>query len=327
MNTADGEASGPVRGFVHKALIYGSDQEFIDVALPFVEDGLEAGEPTLLAVQGRHLENLRAALGGTPEGLTLHDAEEWYDTSARTRDTVARWASEGLESAARVRLMGEPLWPVENEARVRDWARHEAVINVAFSELPASFVCPYDARALPNEVLQHAHETHSEIVDGTGSAPSASYEDPLTFCDRLDSRVDRRGQTPDVEELFDLGDLPSLRRRIGSFAIEAGLSGTRTEETVLAVNEIATNAVLHGRPPSSVRGWYADDEIIVEVTDAGDGIQNALAGQLPPPAERPGGRGLWLARLVCDAVEVCNAGGCTVTMHVGTPEEEPSRAA
>src|SRR5690349_5785191 len=327
MDAANGEASGPVRGFAHSALIYGSDEEFMDVAMPFVEEGPEAGEPTLMAVQGRHLEHLRAALGGTPEGLTLHDAEEWYETSARTRDTVARWASDCLRSASQLRLMGEPVWPVGNEARVRDWARHEAVINVAFSELPVSFVCPYDARALPAEVIQHAQETHPEIVDGAGGTPSPSYQDPLSFCDRLDSRVDRQGEAPDVEELFDLADLPSLRRQIGSFAIEAGLSGSRTEETVLAVNEIATNAVLHGRPPSTVRGWYADGEIIVEVTDAGDGISDSLAGQLPPPAEQPGGRGLWLTRLVCDAVEVCNAGGCTVTMHVDTPAEEPSRAA
>ena len=65
-----GEASGITEGFVHQALIYDSDQEFMEVVLPFVGEGLSSGEPTLVAVQGRHVQNLRAALGGTPEGLT-----------------------------------------------------------------------------------------------------------------------------------------------------------------------------------------------------------------------------------------------------------------
>ena len=68
--------------------------------------------------------------------------------------------------------------------------------------------------------------------------------------------------------------------------------------------EIATNAVVHGRTPATLRIWHADGEVIVEVSDEGDGIRDVLAGQLMPSPSRPGGRGLWLSRLLCDAVEV-----------------------
>jgi hypothetical protein len=64
-----GEPSDPAGDFAHQALLYESDQEFMDVALPFVADGLNSEQPTLVSVQARHVENLRAALGGTPEGL------------------------------------------------------------------------------------------------------------------------------------------------------------------------------------------------------------------------------------------------------------------
>jgi anti-sigma regulatory factor (Ser/Thr protein kinase) len=313
------EASDAGRGFVHQALIYGSDDEFMDVVLPFVEEGLRSEEPTLVAVQDRHIENLRAALGGAPEGLTLHSVEDWYETSARTREKFVQWVVERTEGAGRVRLIGEPPWALGHKARIRDWARHESVINVAFAGLPVTFICPYCAKSLPDEVLKHARDTHPEIVDASGSRPSGSFADPREFCDRLDSTVDVQSREPSLGMLFGLGDLPWIRRRVGSFAVDAGLSGSRTEEIVLAVNEIATNAVIHGRPPSALRGWHTDDELILEVTDAGDGIRNALAGQLPPPANGSGGRGLWLARLLCDAVEVCNAGGCTVTMHAAAP--------
>ncbi len=313
-----GDAPDPARDFAHQALLYGSDQEFLDVALPFVADGLNSEHPTLVSVQPRHVENLRAALGGTPEGLELHEAEDWCETSARTRDKFARWATERTQGGRRIRLMGEPAWALGHETRVRDWARHESVINVAFASLPVTFICPYDAQALPEAVLRRAAETHPEIVDGAGSSPSDSYEDPREFCRRLDNSVEVQASSPELEMLFSLGDLPAVRRLAGSFAIEAGLSGARTEEIVLAVNEIATNAVIHGQPPTIVRGWHPEGEIIFEVTDAGGGIRNPLAGQLPPPPEGLGGRGLWLTRLLCDAVEVCNAGGCTVTVHAAT---------
>jgi anti-sigma regulatory factor (Ser/Thr protein kinase) len=322
-----GDASGPPNRFVHKALIYGSDQEFMDVALPFVEQGLESREPTLVAVQERRIENLRAALGAISGELTLIPAEEWYVTSARTRDKFARWAVERVRDGGRVRLMGEPPWTLGHEARVRDWARHESVVNVAFASLPVTFICPYDARVLPQEVLDHARETHPEIVSAAGVSPSSSYEDPRDFCERLDSTVEVQSREPSLEMMFGLGDLQSVRRLIGSFAIDAGFSGPRTEEIVLAVNEIATNALLHGQPPATVRAWNADDEIILEVVDAGEGIPDSLAGQLPPPAQGLGGRGLWLTRLLCDAVEICNAGGCTVTVHASAPSAEPATAA
>jgi anti-sigma regulatory factor (Ser/Thr protein kinase) len=310
-----GEASVPGSGFEHQALIYGSDEEFMDVALPFVEAGLSSKQPTLVAVQDRHCENLRAALGGTPEELTLCPAEDWYATSARSREKFARWGAEHALISGRARLMGEPPWSLGREAQVRDWARHESVLNVAFAGQPLTFICPYDARALPEEILRHARGTHPEIVNGDGVSPSTSYEDPTDFCRRMDSAVEAQRGTPALKLTFGLDDLEGLRRTVRSFASEIGMPGWRADEVVLAVNEVATNAVIHGRPPATVRVWHADDELVVEVSDAGEGIHDALAGQLPPPATALGGRGLWLTRLLCDAVEVRSKGVSAVTLR------------
>ena len=314
----DSEAYGGDAGFAHQAMVYGSDEQFMDVALPFVEDGLSSRQPTLVAVQGRHIANLRAALGGAPDGVTLYEVEEWYVTSAGTREKFARWAAERTEAGGRARLIGEPPWAIGNEAQVRDWARHESVINVAFAGQPVTFICPYDARALPEEVLAHAHGTHPEIVDGGGASPSSSFENPIDFCTRLDSAVRPQEGEPFLEIEFGLHDLPVVRRAVRSLALDSGLPESRTEELMLAVNEITTNAVVHGRPPSILRAWPLDGEVVIEVTDAGDGIRDALAGQLTPATVSLGGRGLWVARLLCDAVEVRNVAGCAVTMHVAT---------
>lgn len=312
-----GEVSVPSNGFVHQALIYGSDQEFMDVALPFVEAGLKSKQPTLVAVQERHCENLRAALGDRADGLELCPAEDWYETSARTREKFARWVAEHAWIGGRARLMGEPPWALGHGAQVRDWARHESVINVVFEGQPLTLVCPYDARALPAEILDHARATHPEIIDGEGVSASPSYEDPTDFCRRMDSEVEAQSGTPALELSFELDDLPGVRRTVRSFAQDAGMADWRADELVLAVNEVTTNAVIHGSPPATARIWHADDEIVVEVADEGEGIDDALAGQLTPAPVALGGRGLWLTRLLCDAVEVRSPRGSAVTVRAG----------
>ncbi len=314
----NGGASAPDLGFVHSALIYGCDDAFMDVALPVVEQGIEAREPVLVAVQTANVENLRSALGGEPEGVTLLTVEEWYETSARTREKFARWAEERSDGG-RVRLIGEPPWTLGNEAQVRDWARNESAANVAFAGKPVSLLCPYDARTLPAEIIQHAHCTHPAILRPDGPTTSEPYEDPQVFCRRLNDYVGPPEGEPSTDLVFNLADLRLVRRTISAAATECGLADSRADELALAVNELASNAVLHGSPPARLRVWEADTELICEVSDDGDGIRDALAGQLTPPPEGNGGRGIWLARMVCDAVEIRTGTGCSVTVHANYP--------
>ena len=318
MHSGGGETSTPHRGFVHQALIYGSDEEFVGVALPFVEEGIAAGEPTLVAAQRRNVENLREGLGAAA-GATLLSVEEWYETSARTRDKFARWAMERVGSD-RVRLIGEPPWAIGDEVQVRDWARHESVVNVAFDGMPVTFVCPYDSRVLPDEVVAHAHGTHPEIVSGSGTSASPTYQDPREFCRRLDSSVRANRGAIVAEITFDRSDLPAVRRAVESVAAGAGLPPERVEEMVVAVNEVATNAVIHGRSPARLRIWDDGGALVFEVSDRGEGIRDVLAGQLTPSATGLSGRGLWLTRLLSDAVEIQSGDGCTVSIHVAATD-------
>ena len=41
------------------------------------------------------------------------------------------------------------------------------------------------------------------------------------------------------------------------------------------------NALVHGRPPVSLRAWAAPDRVVVKVTDAGSGPANPYVGMLP----------------------------------------------
>jgi anti-sigma regulatory factor (Ser/Thr protein kinase) len=100
-----------------------------------------------------------------------------------------------------------------------------------------------------------------------------------------------------------------MRRSIVDAACARGRESGLVEPFVLAVNEVATNAIVHGGGDGRVRLWVDDRELLCVVSDAGRGLDDALAGFTPPPRGRVGGRGLWIARQLCDSVRVSRASG------------------
>jgi len=113
-----------------------------------------------------------------------------------------------------------------------------------------------------------------------------------------------RPEPPDGDPLiafeFRRLDLGGLRRRVAACAAEAGLRGMRLQAFVMAVNEIITNAVVHGGGLGRLRLWRTSGELVCEVTDQGPGIPGGRVPAGQPPAHATSGRGLWLTRTLCD---------------------------
>ncbi|KAB8188250.1 ATP-binding protein [Nonomuraea phyllanthi] len=114
---------------------------------------------------------------------------------------------------------------------------------------------------------------------------------------------------------FARGRITLLRRVVAEHAAHEGLSGRRLEDFVLAVNEITTNAVIHGGGYGRLRLWSHDGRLWCEVTDEGPGLSPGWMSDMRPPAGLEfRGRGLWLTRMLCaDIMIVSGPGGTTVT--------------
>ena len=139
---------------------------------------------------------------------------------------------------------------------------------------------------------------------------------------------------PAAVQLLDLGaGLIDVRDLVRTCATAAGLPPARVAEIVLAAHEIAVNALTHGHGEGSVRLWNDGDELVCEIEDHGPGIADSRAGLLPPDPTRSHGRGLWIARQLCEAVEIESADpGARVRLHVqlspdGDARYNPSAAA
>ncbi|HEY2174514.1 MAG TPA: ATP-binding protein [Mycobacteriales bacterium] len=106
-----------------------------------------------------------------------------------------------------------------------------------------------------------------------------------------------------AERLFTLQDLHAVRALVTGHAARFGLPEERASSFVLAVHEVAANSVQHGGGHGILRLWQDGDLLICEVRDRGviDPVRFEAA---PPPPDQTAGRGLWLARQLCDLVEL-----------------------
>ena len=117
---------------------------------------------------------------------------------------------------------------------------------------------------------------------------------------------------------FGLGDLGLVRRVTAQWAERAALPPQRAGDFVIAVNEIATNAVRYGSPAARLLlRVTAPDMAEAEIRD--DGYWPPGVRAVPAGVER-GGMGITLARQVCDAVEIRTGGdGTTVILRMRLP--------
>lgn len=118
---------------------------------------------------------------------------------------------------------------------------------------------------------------------------------------------------PPAQARFGVDDLRALRAEVADWVARAGLAAQRAEDFVLAVNEIATNAVQHGSPAAVLRLLAAGPgSVQAEIRDTGPGMPAARPAD--SPARDRGGWGLAVARQVCDEVNVQSGSGGTVVV-------------
>ena len=131
-----------------------------------------------------------------------------------------------------------------------------------------------------------------------------------------------------LDQAFDSGTLYALRAAVQAHAIQAGLPESRTDDLVIAVHELAANAVRHGAGAGRLRMWERDGALHCEVSDSGSPASGIQAGPGVNMTERwpfLQGHGLWLVRLVADQISVFSGPGGTRAAIVFFPAgQDPS---
>ena len=302
--------------FPHEAMLYAGDDGFLAGALPFVLEGLAADEPVLLVLSAAKIERIRDELNGDGDSVLFADMGEVGANPARIIPAWRRFLDERAADGRPVRGIGEPIWAGRRPDELVECQRHESLLNLAFADEPAfRLLCPYDTSALDDAVIDEAVRSHPYVVEDGVRRTSPSYRGLSAIAEPF---ADPLPQPPvSTRELdFDGESLGAVRALVAARAAEAGLAAERTNDLVLAVNEVATNSVCHGGGAGTLRVWLGTRWLVCEIEDGGR-IADPLVGRQEPPSDCAGGRGLWIANQVCELVQVRTyATGSVVRLHM-----------
>jgi anti-sigma regulatory factor (Ser/Thr protein kinase) len=305
--------------FRHEALLYAGEVDFLTGTLPFIREGVAAGEPVLVVVSAARIGLLRSALGGDADRVAFADMADVGANPARIIPAWRDFVAGHDVATRRARGIGEPIWAGRTPAELVECQRHEALLNLAFAGVPAWWLlCPYDTSNLDTEVLDEAWRNHPFVTEGGVGLGSAAYSGlDQTAAPFAAPLPDPPGQPPALG--FEPASLAGLRGLVAGHAAAAGLDPDRTADLVLAVDEVASNSLRHGGGRGTLRIWREDGALVCEVRDAGR-IENPLAGRERPPLDRDGGRGLWMVNQLCDLVQLRSfPSGAVVRLHVYLP--------
>ncbi|MFJ3303217.1 anti-sigma factor RsbA family regulatory protein [Streptomyces sp. NPDC086549] len=296
--------SGPDQGeFDHRMAVFGSDDEFVAAALPFLAEGLAApDEPPPVAIAApAALGLLRDALGSDAGNVGFIPHTDWYTGSAA--NAVAQGAAYLAAHAGpggRIHLLMEPDWAGRAGSSPREtaeWIRYESLANLLFAPLSTTAMCAYDTRTAGPALVEAARRAHP----GTGV-----YEPPPALVRELDA-------VPLAPAPDDAASLPApTAEALRAWSADHGLPPAAAELFSTAVTEAASalgpvaGALLWGRAPSCVCELHLPHR-----------VADPLAGFVPPPTGEPApGQGLWFTRQVCAYVDVRDhAGGSTVRIQ------------
>lgn len=308
-----GAAAGH-RCFFHEVGFYASDEELLEIVVPFVAEGQEADEPVVVAFDDRNAANVRDALGDT-DGIEFLPAREQYRNPTLTIDDYRRrFAGHVAAGAAQIRVVGDVPHPGTG-ACWDPWARYEGAVNRAYDDFPVWGLCPYDTRITPDDVLDDVRRAHPfEALPGGYHRAGEHVVDPDRFLAErpAPAPLDLQRRSPDVVLL---GPSPAKARHVIAALAEDRLAPAGVDDVVISVSEVVANAHRHGAPPIRLEAWAAPGVVIVTVRDHGDGPAGALVGLVPqpPPVDGPPGMGmgLWLAGRLCTDLAIHHANGVT----------------
>jgi transcriptional regulator with XRE-family HTH domain len=166
----------------HQLLPYGSHDEFLAAAMPFLTEGVEQSHSLLAVTTPAQVGLLRESLGDSSDQVEFADSVDWYRSPSEAFNRYRAFVTQTFEAGATwIRIVGEPVWAGRSDVEIAAWTRYESLVNLAFASSPVTLVCPYDMRSVPVEVVTDARRTHPLVAQGGGAAESSTYQAPEEF--------------------------------------------------------------------------------------------------------------------------------------------------
>jgi len=228
------------------------------------------------------------------DGLHTTDPAELYRHPGRVLGRYRAWIADISPHGEPVTIVAAPHLDGDNH-RTALWMHVDAATTMALVECDLTLVCVY---ANDPSTADSVRRAHPSLLNGA-SVPNPDHLPAEQFVARYPLPPPAELGEPAITHTIDHPvQLAGLRQMVAGYATRAGLSSARCDDFVLAVTEVASNAIEHGVPPAGVQLWTTSS-VICQIADRGWHTQ-PLAGLLLPPTTQRRGRGLWMAHQLCD---------------------------
>jgi anti-sigma regulatory factor (Ser/Thr protein kinase) len=304
------------RVYEHDLLLHDTPEELAAVAVPFLQAGLDAGDAAVVIAGPRATAVLRDALGDDDRVVVLEPTDVYRLRTPAAITAFRQLAEQRAPQGHHLRVVGETAFG-PTPRNWLEWQRYEAVINAALHTQPLWGLCVYDTSRLPDEVIESGLRTHPYLVTAEGRQANPGYQDAADYLRSLPVPAEPLEETEPLLRVDDVSDFVGLRHTVGQVLSTLGGSRDLAEDLQLAIDEMSSNAVRHGGLPVRLRLWGSADRVVCTISDRGPGMDDPFAGYGPAHGTdlSRGGMGLWLARQLCDHVDVVdNGAGLTVRL-------------
>ena len=292
----------PHSSYQHEALLYRGVEAFLAGTVDFIRDGLASDQPVMVVLAEPRLSAVRAALGADAERVRMMDMAAVGANPARI---IPAWQEflDDHDDEQPLRGIGEPIWFGRTEVEIAECQLHEALLNLAVEpDRPFWLRCPYDADALPDDVVEAAHHSHPVLVESSDYRGSTYYGGVCHAEEMFGEQLPEPLGDP-ASLVFDATTTTDAIKHAATEGAELGLDTTRLADLTEALGEILDNSVRHGGGGGTLRLWRDQDAFVCEVRDTGH-IEDPMIGRRRPAETSGRLKGLWLVNQLCDVVQV-----------------------
>jgi hypothetical protein len=301
------------QSYRHEAFLWHNAGDFTAGLAPFVEEGLEADEPVMVALIPEHQEWLRAELPDHGNEITFVDMAELGGNPARIIPAWQEFLDSNSGRHRPARGIGEPIWPGRTAEELLECQLHEALLNVAIDpKTPFWLMCPYDVERLSSGVVEEAHRSHPVIVEADTYQGSPRYGGRAHVDSMFAAELSELIGDPFTMS-FTAENLSRLLAYVRLELYVAGLSADTASDLAAAIQRLALSSLHRGAAKGVVKIWDQPRALVCEIADD-VGVSDLLHGRRVPMEEDHDG--LWLANQLCDLVQMrSTATRTTVRVH------------
>ncbi len=311
-------AMAPVRArqsYRHEAFLWHSRADFVQGLVPFVREGIDAGEAVMVAVIPEHAEWIRNELGPAASQVHFVNMIELGRNPARIIPAWQKFLDEWSGIGRPARGIGEPIWPGRRPEEVLECQLHEALLNLAVDpKLPFWLVCPYDSKHLDREIIAEAGRSHPALATVASYQGSRSYRGQAHAHEMFTAELPTLGGLPAGTVATNHTNLEATAEYVALQAAAADLWSDKIVRLTDTVRALTAHSLHRGADRVHIQLWNQPEVLICDVTDD-TVIDDFLVGRHPPRQARQDS--IWFANHTCDLVQARSRdSGTTIRVHM-----------